>query len=382
LAGEQIRLLVIEDVPQVAAHIRALLAAQSQIKMLDVVAEGARAVDAIGELKPDVVIVDALLQGRVNGTQVAQQVRAAHPTVAVVMLTVPQNPISEAPDRGIDAVLKMPFSGFDLTTLIRRTHEERSVESARSGSLLISLFSPKGGVGRTTIAYNLAVSLGAEHRVCLIDGSLQFSDLRGLLRVPAVAPSIVNLPTDRIKESDLTDVMWRDPSGIDILLAPPRIEMAEMVTMRDIEKALSILRQLYEFVIVDTRASLQEDVLVFLDASDIILQVLTYDAMAIRGLAMANETFSAIGYSSSKLVTVLNRADATGGFVKADVEEATGSRIDYEIVSDGRLVLTANNEGVPFVSGSPDAPISRGVKHIADSLAAQLRERSPALARH
>jgi MinD-like ATPase involved in chromosome partitioning or flagellar assembly len=79
---------------------------------------------------------------------------------------------------------------------------------------------------------------------------------------------------------------------------------------------------------------------------------------------------------------VLNRADATGGFVKADVEEATGSRIDYEIVSDGRLVLTANNEGVPFVSGSPDAPISQGVKRLADSLAAQLRERSPALARH
>ena len=381
MAGEQIRLLVIEDVPQVAAHIRSLLAAQSQIKMLDVVAQGDRAVAAVGELKPDVVIVDALLQGRVNGTQVAQQVRGADATVAVIMLTVPQNPINEDPERGIDAVLKMPFSGFDLTTLIRKTHEERAVESARSGSLLVSVFSPKGGVGRTTIAYNLAVSLGAQHRVCLIDGSLQFSDLRGLLRVPAVAPSIVNLPTDRIKESDLTDVMWRDPSGIDILLAPPRIEMAEMVTMRDIEKALSILRQLYEFVIVDTRASLQEDVLVFLDASDVILQVLTYDAMAIRGLAMANETFTAIGYPESKLATVLNRADATGGFVKADVEEATGSRIDYEIVSDGRLVLTANNEGVPFVASSPDAPISQGIKRISDSLSTHLRERSPALAR-
>jgi pilus assembly protein CpaE len=381
VAGEQIRLLVVEDVPQVAAHIRSLLAAQSQIKMLDVVAQGDRAAAAVGQFKPDVVIVDALLQGRVNGSQVAQQIRTGYPQVAVVMLTVPQNPIQEDRDRGIDAVLKMPFSGFDLTTLIRRTHEERAVDSARSGSLLVSLFSPKGGVGRTTIAYNLAVSLGAEHRVCLIDGSLQFSDLRGLLRVPAVAPSIVNLPTDRIKESDLTDVMWRDPSGIDILLAPPRIEMAEMITMRDIEKALSILRQLYEFVIVDTRASLQEDVLVFLDASDVILQILTYDAMAIRALAMAGETFAAIGYAPGKLATVLNRSDATGGFVKADVEAATGSRIDYEIVSDGRLVLTANNEGVAFVSSAPDAPISHGVRRIAESLAAQLRARNPALAR-
>jgi pilus assembly protein CpaE len=278
-------------------------------------------------------------------------------------------------------VLKMPFTGFDLTTLIRKVGETRAVEAARSGSLVVSLFSPKGGVGRTTLAYNLAVALGQEHRVCLIDGSLQFSDLRGLLRVPAVAPSIVNLPTDRIREQDLADVTWRDPSGIDILLAPPRVEMAEMVTTRDVEKVLSLLRQLYEFVIVDTRAALSDDVLVFLDSADLILQILTYDSMAIRGLAMAAETFAAIGYPPSKLATVLNRSDAAGGFDKADVEQALGSRIDFEVVSDGRLVLGANNEGVAFVTSSPDAPISQGVRRIADSLVAHQAQRSPALAR-
>jgi len=381
MAGEQIRLLLVEDVPQVASHVRSLLQAQSQIKMLDVVTSGDRAVGSVSEMRPDVVIVDALLQGRVSGQQVAQQVREAEPQVGVIMLTVPQNPVSENPERGIDAVLKMPFTGFDLTTLVRKVGETRAVESARAGSLVVTLFSPKGGVGRTTLAYNLAVALGTEHRVCLIDGSLQFSDLRGLLRVPAVAPSIVNLPTDRIRDSDLAEVMWRDPSGIDILLAPPRVEMAEMVTTRDVEKVLSLLRQLYEFVIIDTRAALSEDVLVFLDAADLILQVLTYDSMAIRSLAMSAETFTAIGYPPSKLSTVLNRADASGGFDKADVEQALGSRIDFEVVSDGRLVLASNNEGVAFVAASPETPIAQGVRRIADSLAAHLRERSPALAR-
>ncbi len=381
MSAEQIRLLVIEDVPQVASHMRGLLQAQSQIKILDVVTAGDLAVAAAAEFKPDVVIVDALLQGRVGGTQVAAALRAAEPQIAVIMLTVPQNPIDENPDKGIDAVLKMPFSGFDLTTLVRKAHEERAVEASRSGSLLISLFSPKGGVGRTTLAYNLAVALGVEHRVCLIDGSMQFSDLRGLLRVPAEAPSIVDLPTDRIREQDLADVTWRDPSGIDILLAPPRVEMAEMVTVRDIEKALSILRQLYEFVIVDTRAALSDDVLVFLDAADVILEVLTYDSMAIRGIAMARETFAAIGYPPSKIATVLNRADAAGGFNRSDVEAAIGHAIDFEVVSDGHLVLASNNEGVPFVTSSPDAPIAAGVRRIAESLAAHLSERSPALAR-
>jgi pilus assembly protein CpaE len=378
--GEQIRLLVIEDVPQVASHMRSLLNAQTQIKMLDVVTSGDRAVPTMGEMRPDVVIVDALLQGRMSGAQVAAQIRGADPNVAVIMLTVPQNPVAEDSERGVDAVLKMPFTGFDLTTLIRRTHEERSVESARSGSLMVTLFSPKGGVGRTTLAYNLAVALSAGHRVCLIDGSLQFSDLRGLLRVPAVAPSIVNLPTDRIRESDLADVVWKDPSGIDILLAPPRVEMAEMVTTRDIEKALGIIRKLYEFVVVDTRAALSDDVLTYLDGSDLILQILSYDSMAVRGLAMALEAFTAIGYPKSKLATVLNRADASGGISKSDVEEALGQSIDFEIVSDGRLVLTANNEGVPFVSTSPDAPISQGVRQIAAALVAVQSERGLALA--
>jgi len=364
----------------VASHMRSLLNAQTQIKMLDVVTSGERAVPTVADMRPDIVIVDALLQGRISGLHVAEAIRNADPTVAVVILTVPQNPVAQDPTRGIDAVLKMPFTGFDLTTLIRKTHEERSAESSRSGSMMVALFSPKGGVGRTTLAYNLAVSLGVGHRVCLVDGSLQFSDLRGLLRVPAVAPSIVNLPTDRIRESDLADVLWKDPSGIDILLAPPRVEMAEMVTTRDIEKALGIIRKLYEFVVVDTRAGLSDDVLVFLDQSDLILQVLTYDSMAIRGLAMSSEAFTAIGYPPAKLATILNRADASGGISKRDLEEALGQPIDFEIVSDGRLVLTANNEGVPFVSSSPDAPISQGVRQLAGALVAVQSERGLALA--
>jgi pilus assembly protein CpaE len=242
---------------------------------------------------------------------------------------------------------------------------------------MVSLFSPKGGVGRTTLAYNLAVALAGEEPVCLVDGSLQFSDLRGLLRAPANALSILDLPTDRIREGDVSEVMWRDPSGIDVLLAPPRVEMAEMITIRDIEKSLSLLRRLYGHVVIDTRAALTDEVLAFLDASDLVLQILTFDAMAVRALAMANEAFAAIGYPPNKMAVVLNRADASGGITREEVEEVLGQRIDFEIVSDGRLVLAANNEGVPFVSASPDAQISKGVRSIAAALLAQ--RRSPAL---
>jgi len=381
MAGQQIRLMVVEDVPQVASHIRSLLHAQTGIKMLEVVTSGAHALGSVAEMKPDVVIVDALLQGRVRGHEVADQIRKADPQVGLIMLTVPQNPVAEDPEHGVDAVLKMPFTGFDLTTLVRKVGESRAVETARSGSLVVTFFSPKGGVGRTTLAYNVAVALGQQHRVCLVDGAIQFSDLRGLIGAPPVAPSILDLPTDRLREQDLTDVTWRDPSGIDILLAPPRVEMAEMVTSSDIEKAISMLRQLYDFVIVDTRAALTDDVLTFLDSADLVLQLLTFDMMAIRSLAMAGETFAAIGYPPSKIATVLNRSDSSAGFDKGFIQEAIGSPVHFEVVSDGPLVLAANNEGRAFVVSHPDSAISQGIRSIADALAAQKQERAPALAR-
>ena len=96
---------------------------------------------------------------------------------------------------------------------------------------------------------------------------------------------------------------------------------------------------------------------------------------------MAGETFSAIGYNAKKLAIVLNRSDSAGGFDKADVETALGAPIDFEVISDGRLVIAANNEGIPFVTSTPDAPISGDVRRIADALVARLAERSPALAR-
>jgi pilus assembly protein CpaE len=368
---------MIEDVPQVAAHVRSLLIAQTQIQVVEVIGDGDRALAAVGDYRPDVVIIDWLLQGRISGAKAASSIRQAHPDVGIIIITVPQEPITEDPARGIDAVLRMPLAGFDLTSAIRRIAEERVIATAGGGAQIISLFSPKGGVGRTTLAYNLAVALAGEEPVCLVDGSLQFSDLRGLLRAPADAHSILDLPTDRIKEGDVAEVMYRDPSGIDVLLAPPRVEMAEMVTVRDIEKSLSLLRRLYGHVVVDTGAGLTDEVLAFLDASDLVLQVLTFDAMAVRALAMANEAFAAIGYPPSKLAVLLNRSDAQGGMTREEVEEVLGQHIDFEIVSDGRLVLAANNEGVPFVSASPDAQISKGVRSVAAALRAQ--RRTPAL---
>ena len=109
-------------------------------------------------------------------------------------------------------------------------------------------------------------------------------------------------------------MLWRDPSGIDILLAPPRVEMAEMVTVRDLEKTISLLRRVYDVVVVDTPAVVNDINLSFLDASDTILEVVTYDSTTIHSTMVMADAFRMIGYPPTKVRYLVNRADSTGGF--------------------------------------------------------------------
>ncbi len=365
----QIRLLLVEDVPQVAQYVRQLLDTQSQIKLVDSIADGSKVLEEAERLRPDVLIVDMLLQGKVKAPQLIDQLRGSSLGIPVVVLTVPQQAVARDPEHGIHQVLSMPFSGFELVNVVQAAYSVRAEAQGEARTRTVAVYAPKGGVGKTTIAFNLAVSLAKlGPRTVLVDGCLQFGDLRSLLKVPLDAPSIVDLPTDRVGSDDLEDVLWRDPSGIDILLAPARIEMAEMVMARDVDKAMSMLRRSYRVVVIDLPTSISDVSLAFLDASDTILSIITYDSTTLRNTAAVADAFRAIGYPSSKIRYVVNRADSAGGLPPEQLEAAIGRRPDFGVVSDGKLVVQSNNEGVPFVLTAPNAQASRDVDAMAQAL--------------
>jgi pilus assembly protein CpaE len=370
-SSDQTRLLLVEDVPQVAQYIRGLLNAQNSVKLLDVLSDGTKVLPQVQQLRPDIILVDALLQGRVKGLPLAEQLASSGFGAPVIVLTVPQNPVEVNPAKGIHGVLAMPFSGFDLMNRIAQVKKDFAELTTVGSSRVYSVFAPKGGVGKTTIAFNLAVALGqAEQRTVLIDGSLQFGDLRALLKVPTDAPSILDLPTDRVSESDLADVLWRDPSGIDILLAPPRVEMAEMVTARDIDKIMSLLRRVYGAIVIDMSSALNDINLSFLDLSDTIIEIVTYDSTTIHNTMAVADAFRMIGYPASKVRYLVNRADSPGGIEPVDLERALGRVPEHRVVSDGMLVVQSNNEGVPFVLANPAAAVSHDIQRVAAELLA------------
>jgi pilus assembly protein CpaE len=367
--SEQIRLLLVEDVAQVSQYVRNLLQHQKQVRLLDTVTDGRVVLDRIRELRPDALMVDALLQGKASGLEVAEQVRHAGLRIPIIIVTVPQKPVKVGEGMGIVEVLSMPFSGFELMNALTHANSRyrASAPSAMSRSYVV--YSGKGGVGRTTIAYNLAVSFGQMPgvRVALIDGDLQFSDLRGLLRVPDAAPSLLQLPTDRIAESDLAAVLWRDPSGIDLLLAPPRVEQSEMVTSRDIEKVLSLLRRIYNVIVVDAPPSITDSTLVYLDDADGILTVVTPDRNSVRAARLAGQSFVAAGMSPHKMMLVLNRA-GTPGLSPEQMTAELGRLPDMAIPDDQPLVKATTAEGVPFVMAHPKAPASQRILALAQHL--------------
>jgi pilus assembly protein CpaE len=366
---DQIRLLLVEDVPQVAQYVRGLLNAQSQVRLVDIVADGTLVPARINEHRPDVVVIDALLQGRLRGMQLVKMLHENEVGIPIVVLTVPQNPVTADPDKGITQVLSMPFNGYDLMSTITGVHRAAAAATDHGPSKLVVVFAPKGGVGKTTLAFNLAAAAsGLGLRTALIDGSIQFGDLRGLLRAPRDAPSMLDLPTDRISENDLADVIWKGPANVEILLAPPRIEMAEMVLIRDLEKTISLMRRIYDLVIVDTGVGLDELTLALLDQADTILEIVTYDATTIRNTIAMAETFQKIGYPPSKVRYLVNRADASAGINPADLRTALGREPEYKIRSEGQVVGPASNQGAPYVTAEPGANVSRDTIEVARAL--------------
>ena len=366
-----------EDVPQVSEYIRNGLSVESQVSLLEILSDGTQVVEAARLARPDAVLVDWLLQGQLKGPALVDRLREAALGIPVVVLTVPQQAVTIDPKQGVDAVVTLPFTGYELVQTLIAVVAHREARTP-GGCRVVSVFSPKGGVGKTTIALNLAVAMAQLGvTTALIDGSLQYGDLRTLLKVPANVPSMVDLPAERPTGSDLRDVMWSDPAGVDILLAPPRIEMAELVAPREVGRIMPLLRQLYGAVVIDTAPSLSEVTLALLDASDVVLLVVTYDSTTLHNSVAAAEVFASIGYPPDKVRYLVNRADWSGGLGRDDLTGALGRAPDFEVVSDGRLVVQSNNDGMPFVVSSPDSPISRDIRRAAAGMLG-LGARTPA----
>jgi pilus assembly protein CpaE len=383
-----IRVLIVDDIDDTRKHLAKLLSFESDMEVAGEAASGEEAMDLAVRLKPDVVLMDVNMPG-MDGIMTTERMSGRVPEAAIVMMSVQSESdyLRRSMLAGAREFLVKPFSSDELTASIRQVYaREReklsrltrpaaqiksSVQEEREPGKIVAFVSPKGGVGRTTIAVNTAVaaaSLGKE--VCIVDASLQFGDVGALLNLNPKNRSISGLANDIAEGQSvsLESYLVTHSAGIHVLLAPADPTEFDMVNPAEFDQIMQGLRNTHDLVIVDCGTWIDANVLSVLNMADVIMAVMTLEITSIKNIRLLLELLSQKNYPPEQVKILVNRSDAALGIRIDHVVKSIGRRVDYTVVSDGRAVVQALNRGVPIFVADPTLPVSQDMLRIATSL--------------
>jgi len=392
-AGEKIRVLIVDDVSETRENVKKLLQFESDVDVVGIARTGKEAIQVSQELNPDVVLMDINMPD-MDGIAATEAIRAKQPAVQVVILSVQsdQNYMRKAMLVGARDFLTKPPMGDELISAIRRAGEMARTEKAKSvqvqpvaisGNLnglsgfggpkgkIVTVYSPKGGAGCTTLAVNLALTLNNEDtRVALVDGNFQFGDVavfineQGKNTVLDLAPRAEELDPEIVEEV----MVKHAASGLHILAAPSRPEHAERISSGQFSKVLEYLSQMYAYVVVDTASLLTDVTLAAIDVSDLIVLVTTQDIPSIKNCRLFLDLLQTLGVERNRILFVMNRYDKRINITPERVAENLKQEVALVIPLDEATATKAVNRGIPFVLDNKSQPVSRGVYALAEGV--------------
>jgi pilus assembly protein CpaE len=234
---------------------------------------------------------------------------------------------------------------------------------------IISCFSPKGGVGNTTVATNLAVSLhqASQKPVVLVDLDLEGGDTTMFLNLKTkYTISDVTTNITRLDQAFLQGVLSKHSSGIYLLAEPQRVEEAETITPGQVREVLDLLKTMFSYVVVDTEIGYGERNLAAFDAADLILLVGILSLPSLKNIQKALDVFVRLGYDTNKVKLVINRHLRKGEISSQDAEKALNYKAFLEIPNDYNNVMSSINRGMPLTLFAPHSDISRSFKELAN----------------
>jgi pilus assembly protein CpaE len=311
---------------------------------------------------------------------IAENMRLSRPSLGVVLVRrrIDTSILADALRAGVREVVEER----DLAALgiaVRRSHElSRSLRrnagiGAGDGEpsphgRVVTVFSAKGGCGKTTLATNLAAVLADRGRrqVCLLDLDLAFGDVAIALQLFPAHTIADAIPLGETLDAEgVRSLLTPHSPGLTTLVAPVEPGTASSIPAELITRILLILRQSFDYVVVDTPPAFDDQVLAAFDQSDIIANLATLDVPAIKNLKLTLETLDLLNFPRERWQIVLNRADSKVGLSVQEVEKSLGASIAVQIPSS-RDVPAATNRGVPIVLDQPRHPVSLAIRQFAE----------------
>ena len=357
-----------------------------------VASDGQAGVEMAASIRPDVILMDVAMP-KLDGYAATQQIRAAEDgrKVPIIMLTAEADVEQRVKGlrAGADDDIVKPFHPLELIARIKALlarsggGQQRKVAEKVTMGRLACFYGAKGGVGTTTMAINTAIALATRLKrgTALIDANLQFGDERVFLDLGLDTASMVNAITEPDLDAELLKkLVVNHHVGIDLLLAPPNPEQADIVVERQrtdpgtLSNILSLMRKAYDYTLVDMAKSLDDFNLQLFDEADLIFVVMTADLSCLKNVRLVLETMDSLGFERSKVQLVLNRSNAYTGINVDNAESALGRKIDYQIMNEYRGAISALNSGEPFMSSRPDGPLGQNVSKFAQDLDAVLAD--------
>ncbi|MEM7117195.1 MAG: response regulator [Chloroflexota bacterium] len=367
--SDSIRVLIVDDLPETRENVRKLLQFESDIEVIGQAGTGEEAISLARAHQPDIILMDINMPG-IDGIGASQKISESSPTVQIIIMSVQSDPdyLRRAMLAGARDFLTKPFGGDELITAVRRVYAKRpaiavapiQMPGVRGGVPLpafteghvITVFSPKGGSGCTTVAINTAVMLAKQgHKTLLIDGSLQFGDVSVMLNMQPLS-SIMDV-TDRIDDLDrelLSSVVQiHQDTGVEVLLAPPKPEMADVITEASMKRLLEAARNTYKYTIVDTSSSLNDVTLTLLDNADRILLLTQQTLPSLKNISRFYDLTESLEYEDEKILLMVNRVSTKAGIAVKDVANALKRPIIATIPGDDIPFNAAADQGIPIV---------------------------------
>lgn len=340
----------------------------------------AQALDAAGGSRIDVVVLgpsvspdDAVDAGR-RFAELQPQ-----PVVVGVLATVDTNVMRQAMRAGIRDVLAASEQTWaEVAQAVRdaaAAAQERPVASQAAPApdkprgKVISVAGMKGGVGKTTLATNIAAFLGKQGlNVALVDLDLQSGDAGVMMKLePVRGMKEAAAQGDRLDGQMLEGLLTRHPSGARLLLAPSVPDDMGVITATRVTRVLDLLRDLADLIIIDTPAVWDETTLAATEVSDQIVAVTAMDVPSVKNTVLMLTRLRQLGRAPSSVKLVLNRADSKVLLDEKDVEKVLGKSITARIPSD-RAVPRSVNKGVPIVMEEPRSGVARAIAEFATAI--------------